>query len=785
VTAAQPSPIVDPPGPTPSEVRDFLVSFFSPPNTISLADIIPGGQAAHLVSWVERLRGASPLSTVFPCRRNGHVCWYGLAFSDSQLRALGDQMLAFVGPTYSTFRGHRALLDPADPIEEAIARLTGGFAFKFTGTPAADKPKPIWDALELMRTVGGRRPDRVLDVPMTTGRVLRDFHMALRARNAASADRALRYLADERRLTPSNVLFLRIQALAEMGEWDALLARPEMPDLLQMRRPLAITEALLRAVYRRELASFEQKRDPRGAAAHFRSIVLTTYGTLFVRRAGMRAPEALKALMLLAIAGEPADPELRDTVWATRGVSEDDRLYLKQLSDLLPSTIEPLPELAPLQAAVSAREGGDYERAYVLALEAPASSSRARLLVECAYELQTLDAERSAISALATLTPESRAEALRGRRLRELYNTFADVEAERQQPTSSAVAPSIPVESIPGNWIEWLERVARDEEWTGGLDVARRGAREWSVEDLLLLPNVVGRLTDLLLSSSGAGTVQNALPQFVAFLERDVLWPRPEFAKIYGAVLDLLAIGSTGSEDDVRVYVHLAQSVLELGLEKKAYGSMLSDIRHLLVNFPSPGRIAWGLEMLEATVTQPCPDEDARLGLMLDVAELLNKFRRRADEAQRAALGLLCHDLGQTEMFDSLLPHSPGTESSALPTSDILSQLNGKSVTIYTLTERAGRYMKQILADRAPQASVQLAHDKVGSDSLRNLARRADVFIMATASSTHAATGFIEANRPSDRPLIRPGGKGMASMLYALEEFLRTEAVEEPFALSS
>ncbi len=104
---------------------------------------------------------------------------------------------------------------------------------------------------------------------------------------------------------------------------------------------------------------------------------------------------------------------------------------------------------------------------------------------------------------------------------------------------------------------------------------------------------------------------------------------------------------------------------------------------------------------------------------------------------------------------------------------------------MYTLTERAGRYLQQILAERAPDAKVHIAHDKVGTESLRQLARRADVFIMATASAKHAATEFIQANRPADLPLLRPRGKGMASMLHALQEFLSSESLDNSVALAS
>ena len=54
------------------------------------------------------------------------------------------------------------------------------------------------------------------------------------------------------------------------------------------------------------------------------------------------------------------------------------------------------------------------------------------------------------------------------------------------------------------------------------------------------------------------------------------------------------------------------------------------------------------------------------------------------------------------------------------------------------------------------------------NDRLRQLSRTADIVVMATASAKHAATGFIEGNRPKNLPILRPSGKGSASMLRAI-----------------
>jgi hypothetical protein len=760
------------------DAHAFLETFFAAPNEIAIAEVAAEGRARHLLPWVDRIRHEFPLPTVLPRRQAGRIHWYGLAFSERQFVALGEQLLAFVGPTYSTFRGHRATLDLGDPIDEAALAVSGGLVYKFTGPAEADNAKSIWTALELMRSVGDRRPERELDAPRATGRVLRDFYMALEAKNRPSAFQHLRYLSEHHRLTPNNVLFLKVQALAELGEWKEVLQSPELNDLLQMRRPIAVTEALVRAVYHEELGSFEAATDVDGALDQFRRRVLPSYAPLFIRRSGLRTPEAAKALMILAVAAEPPDPDLRDAVWNMRGIPEPDRIYLKLLADRLPSLPTVPASEQPLVAAVAARDRGDYDNAFEAALGAPPTPARARLLLECAYELQTLEAEGAALSAIGALSETERMLVLQGRRSRETYERLTDLASAREPDSQSKK----PVEAkIPSNWIEWLEQAGERDEWSGGVEIARRGAAEWRVDDFLAQATAVQTLGDLLRSSGGGSTLQLALPHLLAFFQRDPLWPRPELVPLYTAMMDVLAIGTLGAEDDVRVFVRLAEAVLELGITAKTYAEIMLGGRHLLADYPAPNRVQFGIELLETAVTHPCPNEGQRLDLLLEVAALIQKFWRRVNAGQRTAFRLLCQELGQVALFDDIAVPAAPTDHT---TRDVLSDLNGKSIAIYSLTERAANYMRQVLFERAPGAVVHLAHDKVASESLRNLARRADIFVMATASATHAATEFIQQNRPKDLPLLRPAGKGMTSMLQILEDFLRSGPFEDHAAVA-
>lgn len=765
------------------DAQGFLGKFFAAPNAITMAEV-QGGRWKRVAPWLDDLAGESPRPTVLPCWSGNRVFWYALAFSDAQLSALRDDLLAFVGPTYSTFRGSREALDPTNPVDAAVLELTGGRAFRFTGPPEKDNAKQIWAALELMRTVLTRRPEGESEALRPTGRVLRDFYMALRAGNSASADSHLRYLAERARIDPINVLFLRVQAMAELGDWGALLNRPEIPDLLQMRRPVAVSEAIMRAVYRAELESFEDAGAVEAAVNHFRASVQPRYGTLLTRRAGVRAPEAVKLLMLHAVAGQPPDARGRDALLATPDLQRSDKLYLRLLADFL-QVAPPAAPADPLSAGFEALRNGHFDTAFAVLFAASPSVQRARGLLECAYELQTLEVDRAAVDAVDAFNSADRLEALRGRLHQGTYDRIigrgpidgvsAIVVPESEGGVARSGSTASP-DPLPNNWIEWFDRLTIEPMWQRALDVARRGATEWSVEELLELTAGASALADRLASARDSSTLQLALPHILTFYQRDAEWPRAELHAAYLWTLEQLAMGSRGGEDDLSAFNDLAQAVLAVGAASSDYDRLVDSAELIADDGASYQAVGWALDLLDMMVIYPCPRSESRVRLMSRVTALFRKYWLRLDESQWQMLRMLCDELGQREAYEALAvtDETPALlDASRAP--DTLEQLREMTVGVYTLTERAGKRLAQILDERAPGVRVYLSHEKVGSDSLRRLAQTADVFIVATASAKHAATGFIDAHRPRDLPTLRPVGKGTASMVRSLYDYLKSE----------
>jgi hypothetical protein len=96
--------------------------------------------------------------------------------------------------------------------------------------------------------------------------------------------------------------------------------------------------------------------------------------------------------------------------------------------------------------------------------------------------------------------------------------------------------------------------------------------------------------------------------------------------------------------------------------------------------------------------------------------------------------------------------------------------LRGKTVAIYTLTESAAVRARDFLVRNFDGVAVSLSSDHVATDRLSSLARSADIFVIATRSAKHAATTFIEAQRPKTRPPVYTSGRGSVSLVRAVLE---------------
>ena len=171
------------------------------------------------------------------------------------------------------------------------------------------------------------------------------------------------------------------------------------------------------------------------------------------------------------------------------------------------------------------------------------------------------------------------------------------------------------------------------------------------------------------------------------------------------------------------------------------------------------------LEILEIARSVSPADTGALEAFSLALVAGLAAQSARLTVGQRQSLREVAAEVGWMEPMPSSDGHAERTLAAALA---------GKSVAIYTLTEGAARNARTQLQELAPGLRVDVNHDHVGTRSLAAMAERADLFIVASLSATHAATDFIRSRCSIDRLAYAPG-KGAASIVRKVEEWANSK----------
>jgi hypothetical protein len=181
----------------------------------------------------------------------------------------------------------------------------------------------------------------------------------------------------------------------------------------------------------------------------------------------------------------------------------------------------------------------------------------------------------------------------------------------------------------------------------------------------------------------------------------------------------------------------------------------------------SPSVASLALDALEILINAACPAPTERQELLIRVAAIFHRWRRRID----TSLFTLLRQLATELQVDAIGFDTPDEAPEQVKSS--WDALDGKRVAMYSLQESALRRAALVLGQLCPGARISTFHDHFGgSAALKAASAGADVFVLATAAAKHAATTFIEQHRPKSRTTLYARGHGSASLLGALRDHL-------------
>ena len=758
----------------------FLNTFFGEGNTLRWSEFENGDLNQHVTDLLSTLVSdfldANNTVTLPRVAENGLTDWYCCARNARQARALCEQLRAFIGPSYTDFRGQRAVLDKKDSIELAVAEIFEPHVFRLRVTKE-DHRNTVRNRIFTMRSLRDRSTGRGTEQIKPIGRLLRDLEMALFAGNEQNAWRIHEQLRARGRLSSRNLLFLQVIVLAAFQHWQQIMALPQYPSLMNVRRPLRVSNALLKANYEVHFAPFEKANAPAGCTASFADRK-QNFGTLFNTTGKTNDPSVLKTLILhAATSARSPDGQLEELKKQYLDAGLDNANWVESLCDL---AVERTPDRAEEQASTPttlstldqaklACEQNDFLSAIPLLLKCDPSVQVLRQILSCAFEINDLDLTVQAIEYVDTASEEIRDEAFAMRSASRWYETLCKETGLGQESTSDAEQTA----TLPINWHGWLERLNTSSDWPEALEILQGSMASWNVADYREDTDSRKLLAESLAASrsqASDASLRLAMPHFLqGFIPEGQ--PIREFKELYLSLALLLSLDDEIGTDDLTALATLTEAILEsdpvAGTSKDEFAELMEMLETAWGRVESSRHLDWTLTILDLLIAFNVSNRTPVDGFINGIVGSFRKWNGRVRIDQWDFLHQLFEELGQPELITGLRPE----ESDDSETSEFdAASLSGKSIAIYTLTERIGRQAEQMICKRFEGVKVHLLHVKGSTDRLVQLSQSADIFIVNTWDAKHAATGAIKQNRSREKVTLLPESKSAGSLLRCLDQ---------------
>lgn len=340
-----------------------------------------------------------------------------------------DQTLArasrFVVPSYAEFANESRVpqLKRFDPDKNMLQQL-GDRLYRvgyYNWQSPVKYREIILDRLELWLDLEAKQPSIRSKQISTYHNLHQAFQSALAVENWSEAEICLHEMQRLNLSTADNLMFLRIQLLAQQQEWCAIWEHSSFEIIARLRMPRAVRAAMLTAFYHTELLPLEQEGDWQTAFNVFKE-ERRRLGTLLTGRFGLIEGTVVRVFGYQAL----FDGD-RDSIAQLKAeeIDPQTRKCLETLEKLLPLAPEPSePPADPLVQARLALAKDDYETAIRISESIKDIAARTLLLTEIAFHSSDAVVIEKALRAYQELSSEQQKELRSNRRYVGSYLDF-------------------------------------------------------------------------------------------------------------------------------------------------------------------------------------------------------------------------------------------------------------------------------------------------------------------------------------------------------------------------
>jgi hypothetical protein len=734
----------------------WLEQFFSHKNSLRWKDVLdrsaPSAWLEHVLPWITTFsssRGQSPI--ILPVfGTNGPDYWYAMVSDDSGAKALSKELMAFIGPSYSSFNGEVAQLEPSDAIENALKDRFGRLIYRIDPVTSEDRAR-ISEALQTYLNLLRRRPEIPDRTQRPFGKVRGEFDRALLAGNEPDALRLRDELIGSGRVDAEQEKYLEIRMLAGLGrQFQLAHDYPLVKSVLGLSLPAQTIADLVGALYSTYIADIEGSVNDESVLTIFKNEISNNFGPLFAERKGVRYPNVLKAFLLYELAQKEPNRERCNAIISSYPEDNGRALLKRWVERFASPKVEQKSDFYESTRQALADE--DYELALELSLKSQPDSWSYPAMLRCAVEIDNEDVTRSVLEALGQV-PETDRLKWTKRDIARLQQLLADNNFDKNESRPTPIHPE-------KDWMSWVDYVESGAKGRPPLLILEDALPRWSPDSFASDPLSCKELADRIGNAGGDAEIayRDAFAYFVEFFVDRPERPIRAFAPIYAMLIRIVAWNGVVTSNELELASAVVQALVNVAPSKEDYVEAIDAYSEIVSTNSAPGNLDWALNASEMLAFQASPDSESRLRFFLCVVGMARACSHRLSSVQYDLLTLLAKDYGCSGLVESFSAGDGVTEG-------IAHRIDFTGlIGIYTLTEQAGQRARQYLRKLFPHARVELNADHVATDKLKGLAANADIFVFAWKSSKHQAYFAAKDARGSQRILL-PLGKGSASIL--------------------
>ncbi|RJQ27565.1 hypothetical protein C4565_05075 [Candidatus Parcubacteria bacterium] len=743
---------------------DWLKLFFSGENYLKWHEIettqAPAQYLNQVMPWIKSLSNElANHPIVLPIFGNGGpICWYGMAITDRQFFQLIDEILSFIGPSFSDFNGEWTELTSKDDNEIALKERFGNHVISFKAQRVQDREE-IEKALMLYNSLLSRRPELQNRTQRPFGKIRADFDRALLAAHEVRAKDFFNELCLSGRINAEQRKCLEIRLLAGLHRTEELAKNQVLiASVAELSLPPQTLIDIVEALYQTYILPIDESTSIEEILLVFKQSISRLFGPLFKERKGIRNPIVLRSFLLFEMVSDIPNIARCDGIinaYATTANKYDlAKLWYKWLLNKVNKSQTIVDSKTNIEKARQAIADEEYGIALNLCFELVPAHWAYSALLRCAVELNSSEATKKVLELLEDASRDAKA-------------NFSEKDNARVEALLRIAKPDDKNKEISG-WISWAEGVELERDRKHSLEILQNSVAKWSVDEYANDAECCKSLAQLIGNASGdtESIYRDAFPSLVDFFVEKFDQPCRAFIPIYGTLIKVMGWSGTLSADELDIVFSLTEVLLATGPSKHDYEECLKDLREIVIANISPINFDWALNLSEILVSYPCQDDgELRLGIFMEVISKMEAISHRISKVQSVLLNILCQDYRCHDYIKSLST----SVQSGISTREA-SSFSGL-IGIYSLVESAGQRAKAVISEFFPEARIEINHDEVSTDRLFSLARNADYFIFAWKSSKHQAYYCVKDARKG-REVILPSGKGSASIINSLLEKL-------------